>query len=242
MTVFQTLSWWFPFDAIILLRISRCSYTRIFYSVYWCDHPVPWQLQLYIRMQRWRSTQHAMLQSSTCRFFSAAIDQLHLTIEIIIGPSTPYPILVMVPVVVVLWCVLPPLQLQARNLFFCCWSSLSIGSILCNPISPQIRSQPHYITRVLSCPSALRSAFRQSGMLQFDMVQSYCFVLSMMYFGFWRRWRRWLWYLDPKKCPTMRLYAQDGCVLKNSWFFNESGVSSIWNLSYMGISTAAVKK
>ena len=49
-------------------------------------------------------------------------------------------------------------------------------------------------------------------------------------------------YLDPIKCPPMRLYAQDGCVLKNSWFFNESGVSSIWNLLYMGISTTAVKK
>lgn len=33
-----------------------------------------------------------MLQSSTCRFFSAAIDQLHLVIEVIIGSSTPYPL------------------------------------------------------------------------------------------------------------------------------------------------------
>jgi len=118
-----------------------------------------------LRMQRYKARmQYAMLQSSTCRFFSAAIDQLHLTIEIIIGPSTPYPLflpwfLLWLSSVVCYHQATTPLQ--ARNLiFYAGHLALSIGSILCSPIiSPQIRSQPRCITPVLSCSSALRLPF-----------------------------------------------------------------------------------
>ncbi len=106
--------------------------------------------------------------------------ELHLTIEIIIGPSTPYQLFLpwFLLWVSSLCCVHHPTP--GDKLFvFCCWllvagQSLSIRSILCSPISQQIPSRPAaslYIARVLSCASVLRSAFRHSDMLQFDMVQ-----------------------------------------------------------------------
>ena len=143
-------------------------------------------------------------------------------------------ILAMVPVVVVLWCVLPPLQLEAGNLFFCCWSSLSIGSILCSPIWLLYYSCSLLSFRTPFCLSIEWRATVRHGAAGAELLCYRC----ILDFGAGEGDG----YLDPIKCPPMRLYAQDGCVLKNSWFFNESGVSSIWNLPYMGISTAAFKK
>ncbi len=90
-----------------------------------------------------------------------------------------------------------------------------------------------YIARVLSCSSVLRSTFRQSGMLQFDMVQKQCCVLCCA-------GGEGGGYLDPIKYPSMSLYAQDGYFISFKQiydFLKELGVSPKWNYFNVGIST-----
>ena len=143
----------------------------------------------------------------------------------------------MVPVVVVLCCVLPPgyHPTPGEKFDFLCWSSRSLHrlhSLQSNNFSAD--SQPaslYYSCSLLFFRTPF--AFRQSGILQFDMVQSY-FVASV-YFGFWILAQEGDGYLDNIKCPPMRLYAQDGCVLKNSHFlrsreFHLYGTYPTWEL------------
>ena len=98
-------------------------------------------------------------------------------------------ILAVVPVVVILALLCAPPHSRREICFFAAGQSLSIRSILCSPISPQISSRPAaslYIACVLSCSSVLHSAFRQSGMLQFDMVQKQsCDVLAVKEVVIW---------------------------------------------------------
>ncbi len=140
------------------------------------------------------NTTHAMLQSSTCRFFSAAIDQLHLTIKIIIGPSTPYPLFL-------LWFLLwlssvvcyHPTPGEKFDFLCCGHLALSIGSILCSPIAPQIRSQPRCITPVLSCSSALRLPFGRVACYSSAWCRATSWYQFILDFGFWRRKEMAIW-------------------------------------------------
>ncbi len=164
------------------------------------------------------NTTHATLQSSTCRFFSAAIDQLHLTIEIIIGPSTPYPLFL-------LWFLLSLSSVVCYHPtpgekfdFFMLRSSRSLHRLHSLQSNFSADSQPaslYYSCSLLFFRAPF--AFRQSGMCYSSAwcraTLWYQFILD---FGFWILAQEGDGYLDPIKCPPMRLYAQDGCVLKNS--------------------------
>ncbi len=176
-----------------------------------------------ITLQRYKARMHIIyVTSSTCRFFSAAIDQLHLTIEIIIGASKPYPLFLPL---FLLWlssvvCYHPT---PGENLFFAAGhlSPSSIRSILCSPISPQICTQPRCMSRVLSCSSALRSAFRQSGEWHATGRHSAELLRAvdddfgfwiLDFSRFWRRWRRWLF--GPHKMSTYEALCPMGVCLK----------------------------